>query len=108
MAMASAFPQTPAEFMQIVGVGERKAEVYGEQFIEAIREYVGQHGIDGARTVAPPKGRIRYREVGEAFASGKPIAELQEQWRVGRSTILSHLVDFKRYGGMLDAERVLV
>src|SRR5205085_3397674 len=40
MAMASAFPQTPEELLQIVGIGERKAEVYGEAILTAIRDYV--------------------------------------------------------------------
>jgi len=43
--MASAYPETPEEFLKLNGVGNRKLEQFGEQFMEVIREYVSVHDI---------------------------------------------------------------
>ena len=38
-AIASSQPTTPAAFLRCPGVGERKLEAYGEEFLRAVREY---------------------------------------------------------------------
>ena len=38
--MVQHMPSTLMEFLQITGVGERKAELYGEDFLDAIREEI--------------------------------------------------------------------
>lgn len=37
--MAARRPHTTEEFLNVSGVGERKAQQYGEAFLKAIREY---------------------------------------------------------------------
>jgi len=46
--MSDAAPVSMAEFMEIPGVGKKKAELYGERFMSLIREYVQENdeGID--------------------------------------------------------------
>jgi ATP-dependent DNA helicase RecQ len=39
-AMAAACPTTSAAFLACPGVGERKLEAYGEEFIRAVREFL--------------------------------------------------------------------
>ncbi|MCK9352227.1 MAG: RecQ family ATP-dependent DNA helicase [Candidatus Pacebacteria bacterium] len=43
--MALHYPQTEAEFLEISGVGHQKLEQFGEQFLDAIAEYVEAHDI---------------------------------------------------------------
>ena len=45
-AMATFFPQTKDEFMQIHGIGPIKAEKYADDFLPIIRDYCKEHGID--------------------------------------------------------------
>lgn len=42
-------PSTKAEFLDISGVGERKLELYGEQFIAVVNNYIKLHGISGKK-----------------------------------------------------------
>lgn len=49
-AMAEQRPQTLNEFAKISGVGTRKRDKYGKQFIEAIREYCEEQGIPTVST----------------------------------------------------------
>jgi ATP-dependent DNA helicase RecQ len=41
-AMAISRPTTPAVFLRCPGVGERKLDAYGEEFIGAVREFLAQ------------------------------------------------------------------
>ena len=45
-AMATFFPQTKDEFMQIHGIGPVKTEKYADDFLPIIRDYCKEHGID--------------------------------------------------------------
>jgi len=111
--MASAYPQSKEAFLRVHGVGERKAEVYAEAFLEVIRQHVAEHGMIEPAAVpvaavvpAAPRGN-RYLEVGEAYLRGASIQDLREQWGVAQSTILGHLYNFTRSGRTLPAERIL-
>ena len=41
-------PQTRDELIQVNGIGEKKAESFGEQFMAAIEEFESEHARDGA------------------------------------------------------------
>jgi RecQ family ATP-dependent DNA helicase len=43
--MATCFPQTETAFLEISGVGNKKLEQFGEQFLTAIRRYAEKHDI---------------------------------------------------------------
>jgi len=113
--MAISYPQTPEAFLRIHGVGERRAATYGESFLPEICSHVAEHGQRAfAAASAPPpaaprpvtRGK-RTQEVGAAFADGSTIVELQQQGGVTRETIIGHLHNYVRTGGMVDAERLL-
>jgi len=78
MALASAFPQTPEELLQIVGIGERKAEVYGEAILLPSVTTFSSTARRLVRISAPAewsgRGRKKFHLVGEEFANGKSIA----------------------------------
>ena len=41
-------PQTREELIQVNGIGEKKADAFGEQFMAAIEEFESEHAWDGA------------------------------------------------------------
>ena len=41
-------PQTRDELIQVNGIGEKKADSFGEQFMAAIEEFESEHARDGA------------------------------------------------------------
>ena len=41
--MAREYPQTPAEFSRLSGVGEKKLAEFGAPFMAAIREYLAEN-----------------------------------------------------------------
>ena len=41
-------PQTRDELIQVNGIGEKKADAFGEQFMAAIEEFESEHARDGA------------------------------------------------------------
>lgn len=111
--MAITYPQTREAFLRVHGVGERRAESYGEAFTEAIRAHVAEHGITEFQPApappppsAPTRGK-RAQEVGTAFTEGATIPDLQEKWGVTVDTILGHLYTYVRTGGRLDPDRLL-
>ena len=46
--MATHFPFTPDELLRISGVGSGKAKKYGKPFLDLIRQYVEEEGIERA------------------------------------------------------------
>jgi ATP-dependent DNA helicase RecQ len=115
--MATYFPQTPQRFLDIGGVGQVKLERYGAAFLAVLRDYCAAHGLaERARTSSPlpppPPTLIdglakrRYVEVGELFAAGYSVEQLQSQYGVQRSTIIGHLYTYHRSGGSVDGQRV--
>ena len=112
--MATYYPQSPERLLDINGVGRVKLERYGEQFLSSIRGYCVAQGLqERAKVVHAPAtftgglAKRRFVEVGELFAGGYSVEQLQAQYDVERSTILGHLATFQRQGGAVDGQRVL-
>ncbi len=95
--MAAFFPQTPASFLAIHGVGQRKLTQYSEPFLAAIRAYCAEHGLAERPKPAPAPERAvvsrgsRTEEVGVLFAAGHSVAEIQELFGVTQGTVIQHL-----------------
>ena len=114
--MSTYFPQSKSAFLAIYGVAQRKLAAYGEEFMALIREYCTEHDLQEQPRAAslsptsPPRStkKRRYQEVGELFASGSEIVELQREFNVKQSTIIGHLNRYQQNGGDVDAERVRV
>ena len=115
MDMASYLPQTPVDLRRIHGVGAREEEQFGARFLACIRQYCEEEGIDPARgqhvetpaRVERPPARRRFEEVGEMFAAGRSVEEIQELFDVQRSTVINHLVHYQAAGHALDPARIL-
>jgi ATP-dependent DNA helicase RecQ len=126
--MAAYLPRSPVEFATINGVGRVKLETYGREFIGAIATYAEAHDLQPqprpqpqpqpqpqprpATTPPPPAaprastGVKRADEVGDLYAQGRTLADLQAIYGVKRSTILSHLRSYWQNGGAVDVTRL--
>jgi ATP-dependent DNA helicase RecQ len=115
--MAAYLPRSPMEFATINGVGRAKLETYGRQFMAEIATYAEAQGLQpqprpAGRSVAPApalrprQGGRRADEVGDLYAQGRSLAELQSLYNVKRSTIVNHLRDYQQGDGAVDAARL--
>ncbi len=117
MEMAAWRPQSTATLLQINGVGEVKAQRYGEAFLNILKTYCTEKGLEDPRagdipdTAATHRNlndqKKRFIEVGEAYANGRSIEELMAHYRVKRTTILEHLLNYWRNGNPLRSDDAL-
>jgi ATP-dependent DNA helicase RecQ len=113
--MATYFPQSSQSFLAIHGVGERKLAQHGERFLAAIRAYCAERGLaerpkpaeTPMLTRASTGEKNRTAEVGELFAAGQSVAELQALYDVKQTTIVEHLSRCVRAGQTFPAGRIL-
>jgi ATP-dependent DNA helicase RecQ len=102
--MAAYFPQSPQRLLDISGVGQVKARQFGEEFLDVIRTYCQERGIN---EVVKEVGRIRddggrrYVQVGEAFNGGQSVRSLAERYNVTTGTIMEHLTRYVAAGHTL-------
>ncbi|MBK8048847.1 MAG: HRDC domain-containing protein [Anaerolineales bacterium] len=111
IAMASFRPRTPRELLTLNGVGERKLAQYGAAFLEVVNAYCAEHALPAFERppLAPAKPKVspRAQEMGRLYATGCTIAALMETYGLQHSTVLNHLADYVRGGGVLDRERLI-
>ena len=119
LEMAAYYPQARASFLNISGVGQVKADRYGQAFLEMIKTYCEKHGLQeralsqsitqkdkSAASVANGErgdAQIteRTRLVAEAFNEGATVPVLMERHQVTRGTILEHLTKYAAAGNSL-------
>ena len=97
--MAAAKPVTDAELKQVSGVGDRKLQLYGDAFMQAIIDYQAEKGNAKPGSTQ----RISY----ELFKQGKSIEEIAEQRGIQASTIYSHLASCYLNGDALDVNALV-
>lgn len=115
LEMATYLPQDEPQFLLVNGVGAAKLAHYGQRFLELIRAYCEPRQLLPRRTASSATAepmrwvtlKRRFEEVGELFASGHSLDELQARYEVKRETILQHLDRYSETGGHLDANRLL-
>ena len=93
--MATHLPQSQANLLQISGVGEVKAQRYGEIFLKLIR-----HRVAETRSLRMD-GRPRHEVVAEKYNLGASIEDLAAEYGVKTGTILDHLSRFWQSGQSL-------
>jgi len=81
--MARRRPATVEDFMQVHGVGERKAVRYGKKFIGAIRKFEGL-------SATMPQGTT-YKETLILHNAGVPLGEIAQIKKVSVDTIRNHI-----------------
>jgi ATP-dependent DNA helicase RecQ len=74
--------------LQITGIGDRKAELYGRQVLDALSQYAG-----GARATVPDKKITPSEETIQLIEQGKTLDEIAVMRGRRRSTIVSMVSD---------------
>lgn len=107
--MARRYPMTEEELLLITGVGEFKAEKYGERFLSIIKEYVESHPLEVERmkqlvekeesnatskvvqhTKSAP--RDSHKLTYELYQAGCSVDEIADERKLTRMTVENHLV----------------
>ncbi len=83
-------------FMEIHGVGEYKAQLYGMTFLKAIAEY--QKGKSQGDT---------YKITQEMYAKGKSVSEIAKERELQETTIYSHIAHLIGKGEEIDVMKLL-
>jgi ATP-dependent DNA helicase RecQ len=108
--MAAYYPQSGQSLQKIHGVGQVKAERYGEIFLTIIQLYCQEHDLEERTRPSAqplPAGQMnmdlkpRQLEVVEAYNDGTSVEALAEIYQVKLGTVLDHLWQFERTGGSL-------
>lgn len=113
--MATYFPQSREGFLKIAGVGERKLQQYGQDFMQEIARYAKEHNIS-----EKPKynilSRVRqrlarilnkestYAETKNLLAQKLPISIIAKKRGLTEDTIVSHLEKLLKAGERIDIE----
>ncbi|HSG72435.1 MAG TPA: DNA helicase RecQ [Planctomycetaceae bacterium] len=97
-------PTTPERFLEIKGIGQQKSTDYGQEFLQAIREYCASHSLETdleqkpvapavlqARPKPPNQSTVRAFEL---FRTGQSIAQVATALARAESTVYGYLSDF--------------
>ncbi|ACA55520.1 DNA helicase RecQ [Clostridium botulinum] len=107
-------PTKEEDLLKIKGIGERKAEVYGERFIEAITEYMNEKGIDinnmdnYENTKSNKESKIKTHVLSyNLYKEGKTIKEISEERNLKAITIQEHLFKCLSEGMEVDLDNFI-
>ncbi|HDK7137605.1 TPA: DNA helicase RecQ [Clostridium botulinum] len=107
-------PTKEEDLLKIKGIGERKAKVYGERFIEAITEYMNEKGIDinnmdnYENTKSSKESKIKTHVLSyNLYKEGKTIKEIAEERNLKAITIQEHLFKCLSEGMEVDLDNFI-
>jgi ATP-dependent DNA helicase RecQ len=131
--MAQFRPQSKEYFASVPGVGSRKLEVYGEPFMQAIRDYCIEHAMEmdreppqkaasekpkkesdssassagSAKSASTPSGPSTRYVTLEMYRAGHSIEEIaaERQFKVG--TVFNHLAELVEMGESVDVDALI-
>jgi ATP-dependent DNA helicase RecQ len=113
--MARDYPSTPAEFLTISGVGEKKLTEYGETFLAEIAIHLGKNprqifGSSLSRPVPrarPARPGDSVRDTLQRFQAGESPESIAAQRGLNVRTIFGHLAEAVGAGETVDLRRFL-
>jgi ATP-dependent DNA helicase RecQ len=118
--MATFFPQSKEDLLDIHGVGAVKCERFGATFLQIIERFCREHDIqerpkrlhkvlpgnprksDAERLVKP-----RHIQVGDIFNSGRSITEIMAIYNIKQTTAIKHLYRYVMDGFDLRSDAIL-
>jgi ATP-dependent DNA helicase RecQ len=113
--MAKYLPITQEDFLEINGVGEKKLEKYGLQFLELIKKIKGEESP--TKIIITPKKETKSKKAStkdsshrisyELFLEGKDIEEIAIIRKSKFDTILNHLFKCHDEGLEVDFSRLV-
>ena len=86
-------PTSIGGLLKITGIGERKAELYGRQILDALKRF-----RDGSRAAAPDKKVTPSEETIQLIEEGKTLDEIAQIRGRRLSTIVSMVSDLVERG----------
>lgn len=95
-------PLTDAEMLQVEGVSERKLQLYGDAFLDAIRLFVKEKTNAGERII----GSSHFISF-DYFRSGQTVEQIAETRGMNTLTIMNHLATMYERGELIDIEQWL-
>jgi ATP-dependent DNA helicase RecQ len=112
--MAQKRPQTLEEFIDISGVGTRKRDKYGKQFIEVIRNYCAEYGLPTksepirqlAKVVDNVPSLTQFQTL-ELYKNGLSIDAIANERGIKSSTVASHLAELIEKEQPVDIDRLV-
>ncbi len=120
--MATFYPQSADNFLDMHGIGKVKAEKYGAIFMQVIGSYCRDKQIQERFKKAPPPVAVqsdpasaapnkatkpRFISVGEMFAAGQSLDEIMDTFGIQQTTVIGHLVSYLREGLELPGDKIL-
>jgi ATP-dependent DNA helicase RecQ len=95
-------PMTDDDFMQISGVGKKKMQDYGYQFIKEIIAFSKKK-----RTKKKTKKSNTYKETQQLFQDGLSVEEIAQKRGLAATTIYSHLAKLYSDGEIVNLEKLI-
>lgn len=114
--MSVYFPRDREGLLKLSGVGEKKFESYGEDFLSVIIDYADLKGLDSVPilgTEEPKKARARedlkerYIETYNCYLQGLSLKEIAQIRNYTESTIVQHLSKLQGQGKEIDWDRFI-
>lgn len=112
--MATYYPKDKESFMSIKGVGLKKYESYGEEFIDVIRDFVDEKKIDVSNiekveveSSSKEGAADRYPLTYECYLEGLSLHEIAEKRGYTVNTIINHLKKCEEMGMAIDWSRFM-
>ena len=112
-AMAYYLPATKEEMLQIKGIGEKKYESYGQQFLDLIVQFCATNNLtapasaDTAKDSSDQVKTDRYQLTYQQYLQGKSLKEIAQARELTISTIISHFQKCLERGYSIDLTRYL-
>jgi ATP-dependent DNA helicase RecQ len=116
--IAAYMPTTITEFVSIKGVGNIKAEQFGESFLEVIKRFIDENSLllsDKPKVEIKQKkskNKSKKRELGPTtvlsylfYSDGLSISEIAQKRRISQSRVVGHLCKAIKYGHEVDIDR---
>ncbi|MBI3871700.1 MAG: DNA helicase RecQ [candidate division Zixibacteria bacterium] len=100
--LSSQRPTTTATLRLIRGIGERKIDQFGEEFLRAIREHAPVETNDGLPAVQVRSLTGARRKAADLFKQGRPLEEVARLIERAPSTVSQYLAEFIQREGITD------
>jgi len=118
--MATFFPQSSENFLDIHGIGTVKAKKFGALFMQVIGSYCREKQIRERpkrpnkflsskenKNAAAKYAKPRHIHVGDIFNSGRSIAEIMDIFDIKQTTVIEHLNKYVMAGNALRCDEIL-
>lgn len=117
--MSAYFPQDKESFLGIKGVGDKKYENYGKDFIDLIKTYCDEKGLNSIKRIKKEEtieekqdsnGQNKldiYELTYNCYLEGFSLNEIAEKRELTVSTILNHLEKCEKDGQEIEWERFI-